>query len=303
MDRHQTLNDDPVRARGIDLVRSRLRGSLGDDRPIRRASELVEEAVYTPLVRHGARWTIDYGGHQRPVSAPRLAPALEWFYTTQLELMSDRVGRLRDHLEADLRLLGAVLRAQLTMVSEERLFALLLACREARRGAFVECGVARGGCLAVMHHVARDVRATWGFDSFREMPDLSPRDGGEGRHWVGYRCGPEEGRERVLADIAALVPAVHNLHLVEGWVQETLPGARDEIGAIAVLRLDVDWFEATLCCLESLYDRVVPGGVVIIDDYGAFAGCRDAVDTFRSDRGIDAPLIWEDTDAVHWFAG
>jgi len=53
---------------------------------------------------------------------------------------------------------------------------------------------------------------------------------------------------------------------------------------IALLRLDTDTYASTLHELNALYDRIVTGGVLIIDDYGYSRGCREAVDEFFSTR-------------------
>jgi hypothetical protein len=53
---------------------------------------------------------------------------------------------------------------------------------------------------------------------------------------------------------------------------------------VAVLRLDTDWYESTAHELSNFYDLVVPGGVVIIDDYGHWVGARKAVDEFLAGR-------------------
>src|SRR5262249_25761216 len=68
------------------------------------------------------------------------------------------------------------------------------------------------------------------------------------------------------------------VHLVKGKVEETIPGAAP--AQIAVLRLDTDWYESTRHELEHLYPRLAPGGVLIIDDYGYWAGARKAVDEY-----------------------
>lgn len=65
---------------------------------------------------------------------------------------------------------------------------------------------------------------------------------------------------------------------MKGDVLETIPNDHHE--TIAILRLDTDFFEATKWELEHLYKKIVPGGVLIIDDYGSWAGCRKAVDDF-----------------------
>ena len=82
-----------------------------------------------------------------------------------------------------------------------------------------------------------------------------------------------------------------SVHIVKGWFQDTLPAFKDEIGPIAILRLDGDWYESTKCCLEHLYEQVVPGGYVIIDDYGCWGGCRIATDEFLENTGLELQVI------------
>ena len=64
-----------------------------------------------------------------------------------------------------------------------------------------------------------------------------------------------------------------------------------DIDLIAILRLDGDWYASTKVCLEHLFDRVVPGGFIVIDDFGAYEGCRSATEEFfemRSDPAVPA---------------
>ena len=79
-----------------------------------------------------------------------------------------------------------------------------------------------------------------------------------------------------------------------------MPKDAPGIPQIAILRLDGDWYASTMICLEYLYDRVVSGGFVIIDDYGCYDGCRKAVDEFRKARGIVAFLHHVDSDCRYW---
>jgi hypothetical protein len=81
---------------------------------------------------------------------------------------------------------------------------------------------------------------------------------------------------------------LEDVEFVKGLFQETLPVNR--IGEIAVLHIDGDWYESVKVCLESLYDKVVPDGVIQLDDYGYWKGARKAVDEFFEQRGIQAPL-------------
>ena len=73
-----------------------------------------------------------------------------------------------------------------------------------------------------------------------------------------------------------------HVHLVRGKVEETIPATLP--GAIALLRLDTDWYESTRHELMHLFPLLDPRGVLIVDDYGHWAGARKAVDEFFSTR-------------------
>jgi O-methyltransferase len=83
-----------------------------------------------------------------------------------------------------------------------------------------------------------------------------------------------------------------------GWFRETLPAA--PIERLAVLRLDGDLYESTMDALEALYDKVSPGGIVIVDDYGVLESCRAAVTDFRQRRGVTETIYQVDESGVHW---
>lgn len=169
-------------------------------------------------------------------------------------------------------------------------------------GSFVECGVWRGGCIAVMAfvaHRARSDRKIWLLDSFEGMPEASIEDGPEG--WelsknrsggnlvcVGTNVAAIEEVDELL--FKTLLLDRNNIIFEKGWFQDTLPKVKNRIGPIAILRLDGDWYESTKVCLANLYDKVVSGGYVIIDDYGHFPGCRRAVAEFLTSRNIDVRL-------------
>jgi Macrocin-O-methyltransferase (TylF) len=67
-------------------------------------------------------------------------------------------------------------------------------------------------------------------------------------------------------------------HFVNGWFEDTLFASKGEIGSIALLHVDCDWYESVRLVLAELYDQIVPGGVIAIDDYQHWLGCRKAVD-------------------------
>ena len=88
------------------------------------------------------------------------------------------------------------------------------------------------------------------------------------------------------------------MRFLEGWFADTLPSA--PIERLAILRLDGDMYGSTMEALTSLYDKVSPGGFIVIDDYGAVEGCQVAVDEFRSRRGVTEPLEHIDWGGVLW---
>jgi O-methyltransferase len=86
------------------------------------------------------------------------------------------------------------------------------------------------------------------------------------------------------------------IHYHVGWFQDAIPADHQDIGPIAILRLDGDWYASTKVCLEYLFDKVVKGGIVIIDDYGTYDGCRRAVDEFMKAKDVHAYLGSIDSD-------
>lgn len=168
-------------------------------------------------------------------------------------------------------------------------------------GAFVECGVARGGCSALLAMVAANEnhgRKLWMFDSYQGLPDPTQEDFAEGADTTGshVRPLPKGSCLGTRQEVESLLFNKFKLNrnaivLVEGWFQDTLPIRRNEIGPIAVLRIDGDWYESTRCVLLNLFDQVPSGGWVIVDDYGTCSGCQKAVDEFLAERHIKAALV------------
>lgn len=76
--------------------------------------------------------------------------------------------------------------------------------------------------------------------------------------------------------------------------------SKKSIGRIALLHLDCDWYESVKFCLNELYDNVVQGGFIFIDDYGAWRGCKKAVDEFMKERNLKIGLIQIDYTGVYF---
>ena len=186
-----------------------------------------------------------------------------------------------------------------TMASFERLATLWQQVRYLDRynipGGLVECGVWKGGCaglMALAHMQGRNTpeREIHLFDSFQGLPQ--PDRQLDGDLAIGIARGEADGKDQTISACVASIEECRNLlidtigypsHLVKihpGWYSEVIPKTAHSVGDIALLRLDSDWYKSTEICLEHLYGKVSDHGVVVIDDYGHFSGCRRAVDDF-----------------------
>jgi hypothetical protein len=207
-------------------------------------------------------------------------------------------------------LFDTILSKGFTMVSKERLTGLYTKCNTFKNTnySFVECGVARGGCLALMKYAAGPNNEIIGFDSFDGMPDITEKDIGEynksnplsGFGKVGDNLSG--GIENVYKTFRELQIDMTNVRLIKGYFNDTLNVKEniDSIDKIAVLRLDGDWYESTKICLDKFYSKVIPGGIVIIDDYGHWVGAKNATDEFRQEHNINSPLIKTDYTEHYW---
>jgi O-methyltransferase len=225
-----------------------------------------------------------------------------------------RAVQVRRAAAGDAKKLAAVKLVQpYTMVGYERLlnaYELVRRAEEKRLpGAIVECGVFKGGSAAMMTMAASQERKVWLFDSFEGLPEPTAEDGAMAVEYAGDRAsgalepigqcvGPLDVVKELFFEKLGVAPS--RIEIRQGWFQETLPTARHEVGTIAVLRLDGDWYDSTKVCLDNLYDLVIGGGFVIIDDYGYWEGCRRAVDEFLAARGLHVTLNVVDDSGV-WF--
>lgn len=175
-------------------------------------------------------------------------------------------------------------------------------------GAFVECGVWKGGSVLAMLLTLQRMEVTdrevWLYDTFEGMTEPGEKDtdlfGNSAQEayardehvFDGLLDAANFSIQRVQRLLASSGYPENHLRYVQGPVEETIPAEVPD--QIALLRLDTDWYESTKHELEHLYPRLAPGAVLIIDDYGHFHGAREAVDEFLAQS--DDTLLLARTD-------
>jgi O-methyltransferase len=189
-----------------------------------------------------------------------------------------------------------------TLVGLERidsLYALVQRIDDERiPGDVVECGVYKGGTAAILARIAtrsRLGRLVWLFDSFKGMPEISEEDGADAREYVGQLVSSPRQVEELLRRAGA---DLSRGRIVPGFFQDTFPTI--QIPSIALLNIDADWYDSVKLCLDEFYDCIQPGGIVSIDDYGHWQGCRQAVEEFFQTRRLTYELQTVDYSA-RWF--
>jgi len=198
-----------------------------------------------------------------------------------------------------------------TMVGMQRLNAVQRCIEQIARdrvpGDVIETGVWRGGTSIFMRAAMRANgladRDVWLADSFQGLPAPDKE-----RYPADVR--PEQWANLDKFDFLAVsqeeVRAAFERHglldervrFLPGWFSETLPTMRGRQWSL--LRLDGDMYESTIVALENLYDGLSVGGFVMVDDYGAIPPCKQAVDDFRAERGIDDEIHTVDWTGAWW---
>ncbi|MBK8207349.1 MAG: class I SAM-dependent methyltransferase [Planctomycetes bacterium] len=198
-----------------------------------------------------------------------------------------------------------------TMTDREKVLSLIHAVRYVINagipGDIVECGVWKGGSMMAIARTLLTAgvqdRELYLFDTYEGMSTPTAKDVNHKGHdarqvFDDTKFSDREGSDwcyaaldEVKANLARIGYPAARIHYIRGKVEDTLPAAAPE--QIALLRLDTDWYESTLHEMRTLYPRLVPGGVLIIDDYYTWQGSKDAVDEYLVEHGLKlflAPL-------------
>ncbi len=193
-----------------------------------------------------------------------------------------------------------------TMIGRARL-AQIRACvenvlAEGVPGDLIETGVWRGGATIYMAAVLRangSDRRVYVADSFAGLPppdlDRYPADGFSDLHTRDELAISEETVRDHFRRFGLLDDHVR---FVKGWFRDSLPDLAGH--RWAVVRLDGDLYESTMDGLRHLYPDLSPGGFCIIDDYGAYEACRDAVHDYRRKHAVAEPIERIDAIGAFW---
>jgi hypothetical protein len=175
-------------------------------------------------------------------------------------------------------------------------------------GSVVELGVSRGVSFFTFHKLleifspADTSKRVFGFDSFEGLEDLSDADGFSTSDLQNDKRIGGWSAETVEDEIFQLcslfnrdnILARERSRLIKGRVQDTLPTFLDETPGlrISLLHFDLDLYEPTKFALDLLWDLVVPGGVIVFDEYGLppWGGEAKALDEFLISRNLSIGL-------------
>lgn len=192
----------------------------------------------------------------------------------------------------------------LTMVGEPRLLNVEACIRsvvaDGIPGDVLEAGCWRGGVgiyASAVLEVLQDERMVWlcdgGKHGFPPPDPRYPEDAGDHLHERWSAACPLDHVRRF-----AQLYGYERLRLTEGHFADTLPTL--PVDRLAILRLDGDTFGATTTTLNCLYDKLVVGGYLIVDDYAPHCRSAAAVDAFRLAHGISEPITRVDWAGAFW---
>ncbi|GAB2985607.1 hypothetical protein GCM10027049_25600 [Mucilaginibacter puniceus] len=190
-----------------------------------------------------------------------------------------------------------------TMTTPERIASLCNAVKYLAanniEGDFVECGVWRGGstmaAIDTLLKAGKTDREIYLYDTYEGMSEPTEHDKvftGTAADELMNTTAKEDPTsvwcysaiDEVQKNVGSLNYPAAKVHYVKGKVEDTIPQTIPQ--KIALLRLDTDWYESTAHELKHLYPLLVPGGVIIIDDYGHWEGARKAVDEYIADNKL-----------------
>jgi O-methyltransferase len=161
-------------------------------------------------------------------------------------------------------------------------------------GDIVECGTWKGGMIAGFANYLGSDREYFLFDSFQGLPKAKDVDGIQALAWQNNVNSPfyynNCTADKKDAEEAMKLSKAKNFHIHQGWFSETLHTYDPKLGGISLLHLDCDWYDSTMDCLNALYKYVLPGGIILVDDYFAWEGSSKAIHDFLSQNQLPSRI-------------
>ncbi|MBI3511266.1 MAG: class I SAM-dependent methyltransferase [Bacteroidetes bacterium] len=192
-----------------------------------------------------------------------------------------------------------------TMVPEQEFMDNLFLAEQygKEKGAVAECGVWKGGMTAAMAMLLGNERDYFLFDSFEGLPPAKDIDGEKAKAWQADKSSPFyfdncKANEKEAIEAMKLSGA-KNFKTIPGFFSDTLPHFKTK-EPLRILRLDGDWYDSTMDCLKFLYPLVAENGLILIDDYYLWDGCRRAVHDYFSKENISARIRQFNNGNVHF---
>ncbi len=184
----------------------------------------------------------------------------------------------------------------LTYLSKSKLGSLAQSCRivEEKKlsGIFVEAGCALGGSTILISSLKDSNRPLRVYDVFGMIPPPTDEDGQDvdrrykiirqgrskglgGNKYYGYEDNLYEIVQSNLQEFG-IDQEQKNVLLIKGLLQDTMKIDQP----VALAHIDVDWYEPVKTCIERIVPNLVVGGILILDDYNTWSGCRKATDEY-----------------------
>ncbi|MEZ4752922.1 MAG: TylF/MycF/NovP-related O-methyltransferase [Bdellovibrionota bacterium] len=183
-----------------------------------------------------------------------------------------------------------------TMLPDIRLYSLYSLAKQVCEmnipGNFVECGVAGGGSCALLAAVIKKYskmpRIVFAFDSYEGMPEPGENDTFYGirAEETGWGTGTCAAPEESVLDISKKMGVADIVKPIKGYFEDSLPKSLSEVESIAFIHIDCDWYDSANTVLDYLYDLIVPGAPIQLDDYGQWDGIKKALHEFEQKKSL-----------------
>lgn len=196
----------------------------------------------------------------------------------------------------DQELISQIREKKLTYLSDRKLARIAKTCHALEEaclpGMFIEAGCALGGSSILIASLKNTERSLFVYDVFGMIPPPTEEDtqdvheryqtitegksqGINGDKYYGYE---DDLLEVVISNFKSfeINADQQSISLIKGLVQNTMTIEQP----VAFAHIDVDWYDPVMTCLKRIFPRLVSGGIIILDDYHAWGGCRKATNEY-----------------------